>query len=332
MSSWDDLMTREVLPFSKVMDALGKDEQVSIPLLYRLSDLTPENLEEFCTFWSDLDVERRRVIARHLADISEENYQVDFSGVFAHCLSDPAVAVRLAALDGLWDTDRLALIAPIIALMESDPEEEVRALAAATLGHFVLMAEWQQIPSASSKPIVNALLAQLQDPSTPQVVRCAALESVSAATHPSISELIQDAYESGVLELQVSALFAMGRSADTRWLSIVVDELTSMSDQKRLEAAKAAGDLGRSDAIPNLAEMLYDEDLEIRLAAVIAMGQIGGDEAQRILQELAEDPSSYEMHDAIEDALEELSWLGGEIDLSLIDWENSQDNDITPEA
>lgn len=206
-----------------------------------------------------------------------------------------------------------------------DEDVEVRALAAATLGHYVLKAEWQQIQSRSVNPIIRELLALLDDKSTPIALQRAALESISASSHPRVPQLIENAYQSGDLELQISALFAMGRSADDVWLPEILEEMDNSSFEMRLEAARAAGSLGHSDVIKRLAELLIDDELEVRIAAVTSLGKIGGLRAQELLETLANDPEFGELHEAASDSLEEMTWLGGEIDLSLIDWENRGD-------
>jgi HEAT repeat protein len=316
----------------QTLKILNSDEQVSIPLLYSLSDLGPGELEQFCALWPRLNEERRRIVVRHLADITEENYLVDFSDVFAFCLEDGTAAVRMASLDGLWDTERVTLIDPILRMMQSDPHIKVRSLAAATLGHFILMAEWGQIPAESVEPAINALVETAEDEEIAPQIRRAALESLGAAPHPRVPELIEKAYDGADLDMQLSALFAMGRSADRRWLPIVLDEMSSPVDEMRLEAARASGGIGHSDAVPELAELALSDDLEVRLAAVTALGQIGSDRAGEVLQGLAEDPDAAEMHDAVDEALEELSWLGGGVDLSLYQWEADRDVDSFLEA
>jgi hypothetical protein len=171
-------------------------------------------------------------------------------------------------------------------------------------------------------PVVDALLLQLDGTETPQPVRRAALESIGAATHPKIPGLIEDAYNGQDSGMQLSSLFAMGRSADKRWLSYIVDEMESPFVEMRIEAARAAGEIGSSDSVPALIELLYDDDLEVRLASVTSLGQIGGDLAYQNLEELLVDPFAEELHESIEEALEEITLFGGEIDLSFFDWEN----------
>jgi hypothetical protein len=311
----------------ELMDLLKNEESLSVAALYGLSDLTPEELSLFCQGWGEFSDERKRVMIRHLADITEENFHVDFSGIFAFCLADRLPAVRLAALDGLWDTERITLINPIVELMVTDPDVQVRTLAAATIGHFILMAEWNQIPRRSVAPAVDALLSLLDDGATPTAVRRAALESLSPSSHERVASLVEEAYDSGDQELQISSIYAMGRTVDKRWLPIVLDEMASHNDEMRLEAARAAGHLGSSDAVSELADLVTDHDLEVRLAAIVALGQIGGATATRILEEMDGDPDFVDVQSAIEEALEEMAWLGGEIDLSPLGWDNNHEDD-----
>ena len=98
------------LSFSEVLDRLFDEERVPLSLLYRLSDMTPAEMSQLTSRWPEQAEARRRVIGRHLADISEENFVVDFSPVFRLLLSDTSPAVRLAALDGLWDTTNTAAV------------------------------------------------------------------------------------------------------------------------------------------------------------------------------------------------------------------------------
>ncbi len=315
---------------NQIMQALTGDEPVSIPMLYQLTDLTPDDMDQFCSSWSGLNQERRRVIIRHLADISEHNFQVDFSAVFSHCLGDSEPEVRKASLDGLWDTDRQSLIKPIIRAMESDPENEVKALAAATLGHFVLMGEWQQIPYSSIEPIVEALIAQVEKDEVAVSVRRAALESLGAASHPRVASLIEEAYDGGDPDMQISSVYAMGKSADKRWLPVVAGEMLNPTIEMRIEAARASGEIGGSDFVPNLGELVWDEDVEVQLAAVAALGEIGGELAMRILEELVEDPEAADIQDATVEALEQASWTESDFDFSLLDWENDLDDQTSP--
>lgn len=314
------------LPFSQVLDQLFDSPQVPINLIYRLSDLSPEQMEQLRERWVTEPDERRRLITRHMADISEENFVVDFSPVLKMALGDSEAAVRLAALDGLWDTSNTLVVSPIIGLMESDPEEQVRASAAATLGHFVLMGEWNQINQRVAGRIVDALLRQVDNPATADAVRRAALESLGNAAHERVPDLIREAYGQDNEAMRLSAIFAMGRSADRQWTPYILDEMRHPRADMRIEAARAAGNIGDSNAVDRLIELLADEDLEVQMAAVTALGQIGSEEAYEILRHLAADPEAEALWDMIEESMEEIEWLGGEIDLAMFDWEEDEDD------
>ena len=302
--------------FDLVLDELFYAEPLPIPQLYRLSDMQAEDAAAFEAGWTAVSDERRQVIVRHLADISEDNFVVDFTPIFIRSFEDSAAPVRQAALDGLWDSTDLKLIPRITRLMQQDPDEQVQLAAVAALGHYVLMAEWGQLPERILPGLISALLAMYDDPETAVAIRRVVLEALSPAAHPRINKLIEEAYESGDQATQLSAVFAMGSSADRRWSVTVQGEMESPYEEMRAEAARAAGSIGNSDFVPTLAELAYDEDLAVRLAAIISLGQIGGDEVQLILTNMRDDPEVEEVDEvleAVEEALEEATMMAGEL-------------------
>lgn len=313
--------------FPSVLSALFGDDEVPVHLVYRLSDMSADSFELFQREWLEVSEERRAALVRHMADIAEENYLVDFTPVFAHLFSDPYATVRVAALDGVWDSTEARLVRPIIGLLQGDRDVSVRAAAARALAHYVLLAEWGQIRPGVAAPVVDALLAEYDQPNAPLEVKRAALEAVSASNHPRIPDLILSAYDDGPDDLQLSALFAMGLTADRRWLPILDDEMQSPSADFRAEAARAAGGLGSADSVDALEGLLTDEDVEVAMAAVYALGQIGGDRATELLTRLAEDPDYEELYDAIDEALEEMDWLEGGFDLLALDEDDLEDDD-----
>lgn len=313
----------EKIPFAEWMASLVDEESVHIPALYRFSDMEAEELEQVQSVWPTIDEERRRVITRHLADINEDSFQVDFTDFFEDVLSDSSAQVRLAALDGLWDSEKVVLIRPIMDMMENDPDVDVRAKAAGALGHYIVIGEWEIISPEETEPIVEALLDQMDDPNTAAAVRRSALESLGAAYHPRVADLIKSAYESGNFQMQVSAVCAMGNSANNEWTPFIIEEFEHPDAEMRFIAARAAGQVGSSDSVEGLIEMIEDEDLEVQYAAVAALGEIGGDVAREALEDLASDPDVEEgLLEAVEDALEEMSMMSGFGDLSMLDFDD----------
>jgi hypothetical protein len=313
-------------PFASVLAALLSAADPPLALLYDLSDMSPADFEAFKRAWPDASDERRSALTRHMADIAEENFVVNFVPVFAHLLGDPSPAVKIAALDGLWDAEDSELSPAIIGLLRDDGDTSVRAAAARSLAHFILLAEWGQLDDRYTPQIVEALLAAHEKPGAAPEVRRATLEAMAPAVHPRIAGLIENAYEDGDNELQLSAIFAMGNTADNRWLPILEQELSSESPEFRAEAARACGVLGDPAALDTLEELLTDEDPEVIAAAIYALGQIGGDQAFELLSRLGEDPAYEEYDEAIEIALDEMEWSSGAFDL--LSFADDEENDI----
>jgi len=306
--------------FDVVLEEIFKADPLPIAHLYRLSDMQDEEEALFWSGWTAVPAERRQVIVRHLADICVDNFVVDFGSIFVRSFEDEVPAVRMAALDGLWDTTDLMLIPKITRLMQEDKDEEVRAAAAAALGHYVLLAEWGQLPERILPKLVESMLAAYENDETAVSVRRALLEGLGAADHPRIGDLIAQAYESRDPSMQISAVFAMGNSADRRWTATVLAEMESPYEDMRAEASRAAGAIGNSDFVPQLASLAYDEDLAVQVAAITSLGQIGGDEVQRILADMLDDPEieeNEEVLEVVEAAMEESAMMAG--DFSFVD-------------
>lgn len=315
------MQTDKEAPFTQILAHLIEDETVSLPLLYRLSDMTPEEHAHFVARWPAVPDARRHEIVQHLADIMEINFEVEFGPVFAMGLDDPSAAVREAALDGLWDSEDVKLIRPIVRRLQLDESVAVRAAAARTLAHYILLGEWGRIAPENEALIVNALLRQYRDPETALPIRCAALEALGAAHHDDVADLIESAYESAAADLQASALFAMGNSADPRWIGILIDEMESPYVEMRLQAVRAAGEIGHTEAIDALSEAVFDMDDGVGIEALLSLGRIGSSQATQILSQIASDPELAHLHDAVDEALE----LSASANLDFLDFSLDDD-------
>ncbi len=303
------------IPFSEVLAGTFVSDPISVSLLFRLSDMMPEDWQRFLEAWAKADDERRRLIMRHLADIVEEAYFVDYSPIFKLGIEDAFSEVRVAAADGLWDSTDTDFVAPLISLMQTDESAAVRVAAAQALAHYVLLAEWGQMPVRVSRLIVDALLAVYDKEETAVSIKRAALEALGAAAHPRVEMLIREAYDSPYQDMRVSALFAMGNTADDKWLPTILAELENPDIEMKIEAIRAAGAMGRSDAVEPLVELIHHEDSDVVAAAIVSLGKIGGNRPQTTLAQLMDDETYEEFHELIEDTIEEVLLLGGELDI-----------------
>ena len=107
-------------------------------------------------------------------------------------------------------------------------------------------------------------------------MRGRAVEALGARAREWVRDLIDDSYASGDRRLAISAVHAMGRSADPDWLPTIIEEMHSDDGEMRFEAATAAGGIGDEDAVADLSELTGDDDPEVQEAAIGALGQIGG--------------------------------------------------------
>ncbi len=131
------------------------------------------------------------------------------------------------------------------------------------------------------------------------------------------------AYYDDEEKMRVSAIFAMGRSADPLWCEMVIAELDNPNPEMRYEAARACGELEASAALSALIYLIEaDPDPEVQGMAIWALGRIGGKEARRVLEACCEIENEA-LRQAAEEALDELDFLGGHLDLLLFesdDW------------
>ncbi len=276
--------------------------------LAKLSYLSETQQEELAHIWPRLPLERRRSVVRMLYHLMEDNLDLNFHSVFLLALEDEDPEVRAVAVRGLWEYEGRDLIPKLLRLLESDPAPVVRAEAALVLGQFVLRFHMGQLRERDFRPIEEALRRVTQDAQEPAEVRARALEAIGPMGElPWVREAIREAFESGHYRLRIAAIHAMGRSADPRWLPILLRELQSEEPECRYEAALACGAIGHVRAVPHLAPLLDDDDMEVRQAAIAALGQIGGPEAKELLLPLRADPSPA-IREAVTAALAELGF------------------------
>lgn len=271
---------------SLVQELADPSRDVAISKLAGLSGMSAGEAPSFMSAWLAMDDARRRRLIQELIDLAEDNVELDFDAIFLISLADRTPAIRRAAIQGLWEHEGRDLIGPLLGLLQDDPDAGVRAEAALALGRFVLQAELDALRGADAERVEAALRRTFTDPAEPVEVRARAIESLGARSEEWVSDLIEEAFSGEDRRLRISAVHAMGRSADTAWLSSVLGQLDSDDPEMRFEAANAAGAIGDPEATAYLVPLLRDEDPEAQEAAINALGQIGGDDAKEALQEL----------------------------------------------
>ncbi len=304
------------MSLTDTLEHLMSDAPLRRALLYNLSRLEPDELGHLTDIWAAVPDARRRSLVRELVEIAEASFEVDFDDIFRWGLRDSDPEVRAASIEGLWENETLDLMHELVHMLEEDESALVRAAAATSLGRYILLSELGKLAPERSQAAYQSLYQTYTCRDNDLHVRRRALESLSYINTPEISALLQEAYEHPEEKMRISAVFGMGRSADTRWLRIVMGELFSVNPEMRYEAARACGEMEAREAVSRLAELVDDPDREVQEAALWALGQIGGDQARQILEQCSVDEDEV-MRSAARAALQELAFMEDELDFLL---------------
>ena len=305
--------------FEELLQRIGDTKsRLSISSLYNLSGMDRGETLLFQKVWPSIAIERRRQIISFLVEIAEASFEVNFGPVFRFCLDDEDERVREAAIKGLWEDHDTALINPLITMLRDDRSVSVRAEAAKSLSRHVLLGELDKIKPWHFALVREALLETIHSPFEHLEVRRRAVEAIAYSSEEGVREIIEAAYYDEDERMRTSAVFAMGRSVDPSWSDLVINELESSRPEMRYEAAMACGELEFSAATSLLANLVNDPDREVLEAAIWALGQIGGNEARRILHDCYREDDQF-LCEAVEEALEHLEFMHGFPDIPLDD-------------
>ncbi|GAB4453205.1 MAG: HEAT repeat domain-containing protein [Anaerolineae bacterium] len=322
-------MKRTLVDLSPIIAALGDpDEPLTAAMIYNLSEVSGENLERLALAWPTYPVERRRQLVRRLGETSEMNFEVNFDAVNKLALEDADAEVRVAAIEGLWENESVTHMRHLTAMAVSDSATAVRAAAVGALGRFILLGEYGKLPERDARLAQDTALDVFNNADEDLDVRRRALEAVSNCGREGVAELIEEAYMEPSIKMRASALFAMGRSCDLRWRTIVMDELGSEEPEILYEAARAAGELELRDAVRHLGNLLVHEDREVQEMAVWALGEIGGKDARRLLEDAADTAPDAAFAEAVDDALNMAYLIGGDLPFDMFHFDDFDGDDF----
>ena len=295
--------------FQTVIEAL-LDNSRPFPAryLHRFSDLPPAEVKALLQAWPKVTTQRKVALLEDLEELSESDTLTSFDDLARPLLADPLPQVRVLAMRLLWECEDPKLIPIYLDILNADDDPVVRAAAANVLGLFVYLGEVENIPADLHRLVEDTLLEVATSGQEDQI-RQRAIESLGASSREEVPPLIEAAYYKKDPAWVVSALYAMGRSADERWEKQVLSNLTSPNDELRSEAIRAAGELDLRASRPILLDMLVDEeDLVIRRQIIWALSKIGGEGVRNRLEELFEAEMDDDEADFLEEAIDNLAF------------------------
>ncbi len=283
------------------------------------SDLSREQTALVRNEWPSITVERRREVVRYLIQVVDEDVTWALESLFYLALGDEDSEVRRYAIEGLREEIDGQLVGPLVQILLNDSDDRTRSVAADALGLYVLAGELDELDSALAMRAEEALLSVVSKTVESTNVRASALQSLAYSGETGLRQLIEDAYYAPEDEMRVSSLIAMGRSADVRWRSLARAELQNPWDEMRAAAAQACGELETKAALEQLIELVSDESHAVKVAAILALGRIGGRDAREVLEAVRLDEEE-ELVETADFALEELMFFASEeSDLSLLE-------------
>lgn len=317
--------------FQQVIAAL-LDSSAPFPttMLRHFSDISSENLATLKKNWRQVTPDRRLELLEDLQDVVETDTLVCFDDFGRFALTDDDPRIRAMAIHLLWECEDYRLIPQFVRMMETDPDDVVRAAAASALGLFVYLKELDKVTSSEAMHLEDRLLKAYHQDST-ELVQRRALESLGFSSRPEIPALVKKAYQHKDEAWIASALFAMGHSADSSWEKSVIPMLKHPSHEIQLEAIRAAGKLEIGSVRQMLLEKLVtDEEIEEEMyrAIIWALSEIGGKNVRKVFEALLDKAEDDDEAEFLDEALGNLELTEGSEEFNLIDINASEDDDM----
>jgi hypothetical protein len=224
---------------------------------------------------------------------------MDFSQIFLIGISDKNSLIREASVVGLWESNDRMIIKPLTELLRDDPSNPVRQAAAMTLATFTRRSQEGKLIHRDYQQIRESLLHAIEDESSDIDTKRRSIETIAHFGSSGIEDIILNAHKGYDSKLRQSAIYAMGRTSETRWIKLLIESLDDPDPAIRYETASSLGELGDETIIPYLTELLTDDDTEVKASAIRSLGQIGGFSAKQTISDYLDDEDSIIKESAI---------------------------------
>ncbi|MGB7873790.1 MAG: HEAT repeat domain-containing protein [Anaerolineales bacterium] len=302
-------MNDVLVPFQKVLDTLlDESKEITRRYLTEFSDIEPASLQSLQEIWPRIELNRKLLLLDQLNALANVDTLVSFDDLGRALLKDDEPQVRIRAMRLLVECEDPRLVPIYIDLLTNDEVVSVRAEAASTLGIFVQLGEFDDIPDDVHHHIEDVLLKVLNGKDE-SPVRRRSLEALGFSSRTEVPVLIESSFNRQDPDWKASAIFAMGRSNDKRWADDVLHMLVSEDRRIRLAAVQASGELALPLARPILLSLLEEEmDDVISGAAIWSLSQIGGEDVRLYLQNLLDNVEDDDQTGFLEEALDNLAF------------------------
>jgi len=313
------------ISFKLITDALLDNSKPFSPkYLHYFSDINSEDLKTLTGIWPQVDAERRFALLKDLQDLQDSDTLLSHEEIARLALRDENPRVRSQAINLLWEYDDFHLVPIFCHMSQHDDDVRVRASAVSALGKYVLMGEREEIPTSLLNEIIRILFKIITEYAE-DILRRAALESLSYSSDERVRPLIKDALKKTDTEWLTSALVAMGRNLDKCWEKPVISFLDHKNPQIQISAIQAAGELEIKSARQLLINLTHEQsiDSDTLRETIWALSKIGGEETREVLEDMLEKSEESDEIDMLEDALENLTFTEGLHSFDIFNGDNS---------
>ena len=138
------------------LDVLTKPETtLTAKAMYSLSDLEGADKAKLYEVWGTIPLERRRLLMHRISELTETNFDMDFSAVTKLGLTDLDAELRQAAIEASWTDESPDMLNRLMPLASIDLSSSVRAAAFSALGRFINLAEHDKFDKQLSRQAEN---------------------------------------------------------------------------------------------------------------------------------------------------------------------------------
>ena len=235
---------------------------------------------------------------------AETDRSLEFESLFRVATSFPAPEVRLESVRALSEGGSFKIAQSRIAVLERDEVSEIRTAAAQSLHAFSEPAQSRNVSKSALSRIATSLRNAIHVDE--RIVRGKSLIALAALHDDDAPDLIDTMFDEAIGDgpLMADVLTAMGESTDRSWLPTIEDAFFSNDPIVRIAAVLAFGKIANDDDVESLSEPFDDQTLEVQIATVNALQNIGSPQAREMLGLAAEDSSEPAVQQTAQAALD----------------------------
>ena len=274
-------------------------------MLRDLSGIDEKQARSIVAAWSDWQPSEVLDTVIELRTVAESDRSLEFDTLFRAAIGFPDPKVRLECVRALSNGGSSNIAQTLLETLERDADVQVRAAAADSLHAFSDPSQARNVSGAALARIAAALgQAVSQDE---RVVRGKALKALAAMRVDDVPDLIDAMFDDAIgdPDLMSDVLLAMGETGDRSWLPTIEDAFYSGEAKIRIAAVVAFGEVAGDDDVDSLSEPFDDHVLEVQMATVHALANIGSSQAREMLS-LAVSSSEPEVQRMAQAALDML--------------------------